>query len=90
MPEPDTRNATTILSTLEMEFRQALEAERAFLEWRAENLDAPFPEQLRRMGEWMEAGEPYAASYKRIRTRFPEAMDRVHALLLPIQKQVLG
>jgi hypothetical protein len=90
MPEPDTRNATTILSTVEMEFRQALEAECAFFEWRADNPEAPFAEQLRRWGEWTEAGEPYAASYKRIRKAFPEAMDRLHELLLPIQRQILG
>jgi hypothetical protein len=35
------------------------------------------------------ASEPWAASYQRIRSEFPDLMDQLHALLLPIQREIL-
>jgi hypothetical protein len=35
-------------------------------------------------------GEPCAASYQRIRSEFPQLMDRLHNILLPIQHEIFG
>jgi hypothetical protein len=86
----DERDAEAILLTIEEEFRRALQAERTFAAWRRENPDAGIAEQLKMFAGWIEASEPYAASYRRISREFPHKMDRLHSLLLPVQREILG
>ena len=88
MVEQDQRDAAAILSMIEGEFRRAIEAEREFLDWRREHPDASFGEQLHRFAEYIHASERYARSYRRISGTFPERMNEVHELLLPIQGDV--
>jgi hypothetical protein len=88
MVEQDQRDAAAILSMIEGEFRRAIEAEREFLDWRREHPDASFGEQLHRFAEYIHASEPYARSYRRISGTFPERMNEVHELLLPIQGEM--
>jgi hypothetical protein len=86
----DERDADTILLTIEADFRRALEAEQTYMRWRDDNPDAPFAEQLQMFAGWIEASEPYAAGYRRISKEFPIYMGRLHALLLPVQREIMG
>ena len=90
MTSADTRDAETILSQVEAEFRRACEAQRDFLDWYGSRLEASFSESLHRYSETIEAGEQWAASYRRVSTEFPAYMDRLHTLLRPIQHEVFG
>jgi hypothetical protein len=85
----DERGAETIFLTIEAEFRRALEAEQAFMAWRRDTPNAAFAERPRRYAAWAEASAPFAASYRRISTAFPGYMDRLHALLLPVQREII-
>jgi hypothetical protein len=86
----DTRDGGTILSEIEAEFRRACEAQRDFLAWYGSRYEVPFTESLHRYGGMIEASAPWAASYRLVSTKFPEYVDRLHALLLPIQHEVFG
>jgi hypothetical protein len=85
----DERDAESILLTIESEFRRTLEAEQTFMAWRRDTPNAPFAERLRQYAAWAEASEPFAASYRRISTAFPDYMDRLHELLLPVQREII-
>jgi hypothetical protein len=85
----DTRDAETIMASVESEFRRAREAQRNFLDWRKKSHEATFVEWLQHYSEMVAASEPWAASYQRIRSEFPDLMDQLHALLLPIQREIL-
>jgi len=91
MREVDNRDANTLMMEVAAEFRRACEAQRRFLEWHG-NADetTPFAERLRRFVEMVAESEPWAASYERIRSRFPDRMDQLHALLLPIRREIFG
>ena len=86
----DTRDAGAILSKIEAEFRGACEAQRDFLAWYGSRYEVSFAESLRRYCEMVEASAPWAESYRLISTKFPEYVDRLHALLLPIQHDAFG
>jgi hypothetical protein len=91
MREVDTRDANTLMMEVAAEFRRACQAQRRFLEWYGNSDETtPFAERLRRYGEMVAESEPWAASYERIRSRFPDKMDQLHALLLPIQREIFG
>jgi len=45
--------------------------------------------RLQRYSEMVAVSEPWAAGYQRIRSEFPDLMDQLHALLLPIQREIL-
>jgi hypothetical protein len=85
----DERDAESILSTIESEFRRTLEAEQNFMAWRRDTPNAPFAERLRRYAAWAEASGPFAVSYRRISTAFPGHMDRLHELLLPVLREII-
>jgi hypothetical protein len=85
----DERDAESILSTIESEFRRTLEAEQTFMAWRRDTPNAPFAERLRRYAAWAEASEPFAASYRRISTAFRGYMDRLQELLLPVLREII-
>jgi hypothetical protein len=85
----DERDAESIFLTIEAEFRRALEAEQSFMAWRRGTPNAPFADRLRRYAAWADASEPFAASYRRISTVFPGYMDRLHELLLPVQREII-
>ncbi len=89
MSSRDERNAESIFLTIESEFRRTLEAEKAFMAWRRDTPNAPFAERLQRYADWAEASEPFAASYRRISTAFPDDMDRLHELLLPVLREII-
>jgi hypothetical protein len=78
------------LLKVEAEFRRACEAQRDFLAWYSSRFEVPFAESLSRYSEAIEAGEPWAASYRRISKEFPTYMERLHANLLPIQHEIFG
>jgi len=88
MTDHDNRDAETIMRAVADEFRRACEAQRDFLAWYSQDQDVPFVERLRRYSEMVAASEPWADSYRRISTRFPQYMDRLHELLLPIQDAI--
>jgi len=85
---PDTRDAETIMATVEVEFRSACKAQRNFLTWYNNTQHASFAEKVRRYSEMVTESEPWAASYRRISLEFPHLMDRLHDLLRPIQAEV--
>jgi hypothetical protein len=85
---PDTRDAETIMASVEAEFRRACKAQQDFLTWYNHEHHASFAEKMRRYGEMVTESEPWAASYRRISLEFPHLMDRLHALLLPIQVEI--
>jgi hypothetical protein len=82
------RDAETIMAEVEEEFRRACEAQRSFMDWCRKSHDAPFAEWLGRYGEMSTESEPWAASYQRIRSEYPQLMDRLHKILLPIQRNI--
>jgi hypothetical protein len=88
MADEDGRSAETILSLVQNEFRQACQAQQDFLAWYCSRAEVPFAESLSRYSEMIEASEPWAASYRRIRKEFPDHLDRLNALLLPIQHEI--
>jgi|SRR5437763_9656556 len=90
MRELDTRDANTLMAEVSAEFRRACEAQRDFLDWYQTPHEATFAEWLRRYSEMVAGAEPWAASYERIRSKFPHKMDQLHALLLPIQQEIFG
>jgi len=90
MAGTDQCDAETELSKAEAEFRRACEAQRDFLTWYGSRFEVPFAESLSRYSEAIAAGEPWAASYRRISKEFPSYMDRLHANLLPIQHEIFG
>ena len=90
MRELDTRDANTLMTEVAAEFRRACVAHREFLDWYRTPHEATFAEWLRRYSEMVAECEPWAASYERIRSRFPDRMDLLHALLLPIQREIFG
>ena len=82
------RDAETMMAEIEAEFRRACEATHKFMAYyTAKNNHPPIAEYLRRYGEWLTESQPFAASYRRISSEFPELMDRLHKLLLPIQRE---
>jgi hypothetical protein len=85
---PDTRDADTIMASVESEFRRACKAQRDFLIWYNRKHDAPFTEKMQRYGQMVTESQQWAASYRRISLQFPHLMDRLHALLLPIQAEI--
>ena len=60
MTQQDTRDADTILATIEAEARAAWQAELDFFEWRADHESTMSAEFFRRYAEWVERCEPYA------------------------------
>jgi hypothetical protein len=86
----DTRDAETIMASVESEFRRACEAQRDFLDWRKKSHEATFAEWLQHYCEMIAESKPWAASYQRIHSEFPHLMDRLHTLLSPIQHEILG
>jgi hypothetical protein len=90
MASADSSDAEAELSKAEVEFRRACEAQRDFLAWYSSRFEVPFAESLSRYSEAIEAGEPWAASYRRITREFPTYMERLHANLLPIQHEIFG
>jgi hypothetical protein len=89
MAEADTRDAETVLGGIEAEFRRALKGTRKFMAFHTAERDHTrrAAEFIRRFGEWVTEVEPFAASYRRISSEFPGQMDRLHKLLLPIQRE---
>ena len=90
MREVDTRGANTLMAEVAAELRRACVAQRNFLDWYRTPHEATFAEWLGRYSEMVAEGEPWAASYERIRSRIPDRMDQLHALLLPIQREIFG
>jgi len=86
---PDMRDAATLLQDLPTEFRRAFEAEVNFRRWRAGHPN-DIVGLVNRYAAWVEAGEPFARSYRRLVSQYPEAIGRLSELLLPIQRQLLG
>jgi hypothetical protein len=65
-------------------------AHQDFVDWYRTPHEVTFAEWLRRYSEMVAECEPWAGSYERIRSRFPDRMDQLHALLLPIQREIFG
>jgi hypothetical protein len=89
MADADTRDAETVMGGIEAEFRRALKGTRKFMAFHTAERDHTrrAAEFIRRFGEWVTEVEPFAASYRRISSEFPGQMDRLHKLLLPIQRE---
>jgi hypothetical protein len=83
----DTRDAETIPSQVEPEFRRVCEAQRDSLDWYGSRPEASFSENLRRYGKTIEAD---AATYCRVSAKSSAYMDRLHTLLRPVQDEVFG
>jgi hypothetical protein len=77
---------TQLLDELPAQFRAAMEADLEFREWCAANKFNP--EFMRRFAFFVEASEPYAQAYREIADKFPQALQRVNDLLLPIQREI--
>jgi hypothetical protein len=86
----DDRTPEQILSNVAGEARIAFNAEVAFFEWREDNEGQNFGEWMRRYSAYFAAGEPYARSYLRIATDFPQHMWRFKEIVLPIQREIFG
>lgn len=88
MADEDTRSADTILLSVQSEFRRACQVQQDFLAWYCSRSEVPFAESLRRYSEMIQASEQWAASYRRISKEFPDHLDQLNALLLPIQQEI--
>jgi hypothetical protein len=73
LAEADIRDAETVMAGIEAEFRMALKATRKFMAfYSAEDQTTRIGEGLPRYVEWVTESEPFAASYRRISSDFPE------------------
>jgi hypothetical protein len=89
MAKADTRDAKTMMAEIKAEFRRALKATRKFQAFFTAERDHTrrAAEWIHGFGEWATESEPFAASYRRISSEFPDQMDRLHKLLLPIYRE---
>jgi hypothetical protein len=62
----------------------------AFFEWRADHMAAPFAEWMKQYMMYFHASEPYALSYARMVTELPQRMREFEAIVMPIQRMILG
>jgi len=76
-----------ILATIATDFRRALEAERAFVEWERTHRSAEFAEFTKRFVEWVDASEAYVRKFHTIEEQFPVFSDKMHAVLSPVRRQ---
>ena len=88
--EPTNPKVENILETIAADFRRALEAERAFVEWEHTNRSAQFSEFTRRFIEWVDASEAYVSKYHTIEEHFPAFSDKMHAALRPVQREFVS
>jgi hypothetical protein len=86
----DFRSPEQILANVANEAKIAFNAEMDFFEWRAEHEDHAFPAFMKRYLQWLRAAEPYARSYERIASAFPQHMWRFKEIVLPIQREIFG
>jgi hypothetical protein len=61
-----------------------------FMTWRANHGYGSFIKFWQRASEWHETTEPYARSYQRIASAFPDQMRRFEVIVKPIQDTMLG
>ena len=87
--KPDAKNTKVdeILATIAADFRRALEAERAFVEWERTHRSAEFMEFTKRFIDWVDASEAYVRKYHTIEEQFPVFSDKMHAALSPVRRQ---
>ena len=86
-PEPINGKVENILATIAADFRRALEAERAFVEWERANRSAQFSEFTKRFVEWVDASEAYVSKYHTIEEHFPAFSDKMHDALRPVRRE---
>jgi len=85
--EPKNPKVDEILLTIADDFRRALEAELAFVEWEGTHRGAEFDEFSKKFVEWVDASEPYVRKFHLIEEHFPVFSDRMHAVLIPVQRE---
>ena len=88
--EPTNPKVENILATIAADFRRALEAERAFVEWERTNRSAKFSEFTKRFVEWVDASEAYVSKYHTIEEHFPAFSDKMHAALRPVRREFIS
>lgn len=86
LPEPKNPKVDEILLTIADDFRRALEAERAFVDWERTHRSAEFAEFTRRFVTWVDASETYVRKYHTIEEYFPVYSDRMHAALTRVRR----
>lgn len=90
LPEPNNPKVDDILSTIADDFRRALEAERAFVEWERTHRSAAFAEFTERFVAWVDASETYVRKYHTIEEHFPVYSDKMHAALTPVRRDFMN
>ena len=60
-----------ILASIATDFRRAIEAERAFVDWERTHRSAEFDEFTKRFVEWVDASEAYVSKFHTIEEHFP-------------------
>jgi hypothetical protein len=85
-------NATPdeIFALIGEQARIAFQAELDFFEWQADNGPAHFDEFMDHYVQWHFCAEPLAESYVRIKSEYPHLMEKIEAIVLPIQREILG
>ena len=87
LPEPKNAMVTEILTTIATDFRRALEAERAFVEWERTHRTADFAEFAEKFVQWVDASEAYVRKFHTIEEYFPVFSDKMHAALNPVRRE---
>ena len=79
-----------ILALIGEQAKIAFQAELDFFDWRADNESAPFKTYMDKYLEWVDCSEPYADSYARMASEYPQLMEKVEAIVLPIKREIFG
>ena len=88
--EPKNPKVDEILLTIADDFRRAMEAERAFVEWEGTHRGAEFAEFSKKFVEWVDASEPYVRKLHAIEEHFPVFSDEMQAVLIPVRREFAG
>ena len=79
-----------ILNAIGLQAKVAFQAELDFFEWQAENEPAHFEAFMDQYLTWHVCSEPLAESYARIKREYPQLMQKVEAIVLPIKCEIFG
>ena len=79
-----------ILAAIGEQAKIAFQAELDFFEWQVDNEPAHFEAFMDQYVQWHVCAEPLAESYLRIKSEYPQLMDKVEAIVVPIKREIFG
>jgi len=81
------RSASELLRGVQNDFREFCRAQVRFFEWLRNNPSAGFLATSEAFESCVRASEFYGASSTELKERFPEEAQKLHELLMPIQRE---